>query len=158
MLENERQSTTLPTPPLKTHRPSRTRAKNESKQAGCKDLPGTGRVLVRLLGNATTKEASMTWRTILPALAALALGSGAAWAQSKDVDPNQVPDKIREKLSAEGYQDVKVAPGSYVVSAKDKDGNRVVMLIGPTSMTMMKVPDNPSTAQTPDNKDEIIQQ
>jgi hypothetical protein len=33
-----------------------------------------------------------------------------------------------------------------------------MMMIGPTSMTMMKVPDNPSTAQVPDNKDEIIQQ
>jgi hypothetical protein len=97
---------------------------------------------------------------IVPTLAAVAFVSNAAWAQSKDEDPNQVvPDKIREKLTAQGFQDVKVAAGSYVVSAKDKDGNRVMMLISPTSTTMMKVPDNPSTAQTPGSgHDEIIQQ
>ena len=101
----------------------------------------------------------MIWRTILPALAAVAFASSGAWAQSKDEDPGQsVPQKIREKLTAQGFQDVKIAPGSYVVSAKDKDGNRVMMMIGPTSMTMMKVPDNPSTAQVPHNNDEIIQQ
>jgi hypothetical protein len=101
----------------------------------------------------------MVRRIILPALAIVAFASGAAWAQPKEEDPNQsLPNKIREKLTAEGYQDVKVAPGSFVVSAKDKDGNRVMMLIGPTSMTMMKVPDNPSTAQSPSDKDEIIQQ
>jgi len=101
----------------------------------------------------------MVRRMLLPAVAIVAFASGAAWAQSKGEDPNQsLPDKIREKLTADGYQDVKVSPGSYVVTAKDKDGNRVMMLIGPTSMTMMKVPDNPSTAQSPSNKDEIIQQ
>jgi hypothetical protein len=100
----------------------------------------------------------MIRHVFLPALAAATLAS-AALAQSKEADPNQaLPDKIREKLTAEGYQDVKVTPGSFVVSAKDKDGHRVMMLIGPTSMTMMKVPDSPSIAQTPDNKDEVIQQ
>jgi hypothetical protein len=101
----------------------------------------------------------MVWRVILPAVVAVTFACGAAWAQPKHDDPTQtLPDKIRDKLAAEGYQDVKVTPGSFIVSAKDKDGHRVMMLIGPTSMTMMKVPDNPSIAQTPDNKDEIIQQ
>jgi hypothetical protein len=101
----------------------------------------------------------MVGRAILPVLALIAFAVGAAWAQPKEEGSNQsLPDKIREKLTAEGYQDVKVSPSSYVVSAKDKDGNRVMMLIGPTSMTMMKVPDNPSTAQSPSDKDEIIQQ
>lgn len=105
----------------------------------------------------------MAWRTILAAAAALAFASsatGVTWAQSKEEDPSQsVPQKIRDRLAADGYQDIKVAPGSYVVSARDKNGQRVMMLIGPTSTTMMKVPDNPSTAQVPDsNKDEIIQQ
>jgi uncharacterized membrane protein len=121
---------------------------------------GTAAPVDRLLGNTATKEASMTWRTILAAVAAVAFASNATWAQSKDEDPSQsAPQKIRDRLAADGYQDIKVAPGSYVVSAKDKDGHRVMMMIGPTSTTVMKVPDNPSTAQTPDsNKDEIIQQ
>jgi len=104
----------------------------------------------------------MTWRMILPGLAAVVFASSAAWAQSNDPQPDpsaNVPQQIREKLQAQGYQDVEIAPGSYVVSAKDRDGHRVMMMIGPTSTTMMKVPDNPSTAQMPDsNKDEIIQQ
>lgn len=100
----------------------------------------------------------MIRRMILPALAAVVFASSAAWAQDQDAKQN-VPQQIREKLQAQGYQDVKIAPGSYIVSAKDKNGHRVMMMIGPTSMTMMKVPDNPSTAQMPDsNKDEIIQQ
>jgi hypothetical protein len=119
----------------------------------------------------------MLRRVMIPACAGLALLSGAAWAQSptqnndsqangpgaaaKDDEAIQHgPQKLREKLAADGYTDVKIAPGSYVVSAKDKDGNRVMMMIGPTSMTMMKVPDqNPSQAQVPDTgRDEIIQQ
>jgi hypothetical protein len=129
----------------------------------------------------------MLRRLIIPACASLALLSGAAWAQSptpnhdspandpaaaaKDDEAVQHgPQKLREKLTADGYTDVKIAPGSYVVSAKDKDGHRVMMMIGPTSMTMMKVPDeNPSQAEVPDTgkpdtgkpdtgKDEIIQQ
>ena len=101
----------------------------------------------------------MRCRIILPALAAVAFAASPAGAQSKDEDPSvSVPQKLREKLTADGYQDVKIVPGSYIVSAKDKDGHRVMMMIGPTSMTMMKVPDTPSTAQVPSNKDEIIQQ
>ena len=103
----------------------------------------------------------MVRRLIIPALV-LALIPGVAWAQSiakNDEAIQQMPQKLRDKLTAQGYSDVKIAPGSYIVSAKDKDGHRVMMMIGPTSMTMMKVPDqNPSQAQTPDRDDEIIQQ
>jgi hypothetical protein len=100
----------------------------------------------------------MVWRTITPALAVLALVASPAWAQSTAANNDQdLPQKIRDKLTAQGFKDVEVAAGSYVVSAKDKDGNRVMMVLGPTSMTMMKTPD-PSTAQSQDGKDEIIQQ
>lgn len=103
----------------------------------------------------------MVRRLIISALA-LAFMSSVAAAQSMTKDDEaiqQMPQQLRDKLTAQGYSDVKIAPGSYIVSAKDKDGNRVMMMIGPTSMTMMKVPDqNPSQAQTPSGKDEIIQQ
>ena len=119
----------------------------------------------------------MLGRLILPACASLALLAGAAWAQSpmpndqapgsdapnkgmSDQEIQQGPQRLREKLAQDGYTDVKIAPGSYVVSAKDKDGHKVMMLIGPTSMTMMKVPDkDPSQAQIPGtSKDDLIQQ
>ncbi len=114
----------------------------------------------------------MLGRLTVPACAALALLAGPAWAQSpspnaqtdnpemSDQEIQQGPQKLREKLAQDGYTDVKIAPGSYIVSAKDKDGNKVVMMIGPNSMTMMKVPDkDPSQAQVPGaGKGEIIQQ
>ena len=111
-------------------------------------------------------------RLIVPVYASLALVAGPAWPQSpapnaqntspgiSDQEIQHGPQKLREKLAQDGYTDVQIAAGSYIVSAKDKDGNKVVMMIGPTSMTVMKVPDNsPSQAQVPDSKnDEIIQQ
>ena len=125
----------------------------------------------------------MLRRLILPACASLALLAGTAWAQSpaptdtptdksqgngaqdnnpslSDQEIQQGPKKLRDKLAQDGYTDVKIAPGSYVVSAKDKDGNKVMMMIGPNSMTMMKVPDtDPSQAQIPGtNQGDIIQQ
>lgn len=114
----------------------------------------------------------MFGRLIVPACASLALLAGAAWAQSpapngqnnnqgmSDQEIQHGPQKLREKLAQDGYTDVKIAPGSYIVSAKDKDGQKVVMMIGPNSMTVMKVPDKaPSQAQVPGaNNDEIIQQ
>jgi hypothetical protein len=102
-------------------------------------------------------------RLTIMVLASAALMQGAAWGQDTrtDQDLNQVlPQKIREKLTEQGFKDVKVNPGSFVVSAKDQDGNRVVFMIGPTETTMMTLPDeNPSQAQVPDSgKDQIIQQ
>ena len=111
-------------------------------------------------------------RLMIPACASLALLSGAALAQAptqngaqnnkgmSDEAIQHGPQKLREKFAADGYTDVKIAPGSYVVSAKDKDGNNVVMMIGPNSMTVMKAPNkNPSQAQVPGARnDQIIQQ
>src|SRR5690348_17626252 len=105
----------------------------------------------------------MVRRLIVPACASLALLSGVPWAQAptqngaksdqsnkgmSDQEIENGPQKLREKLAADGFSDVKIAAGSYIVSAKDKDGNKVVMMIGPHCMTMMKVPDkDPSQAQ-----------
>lgn len=119
----------------------------------------------------------MLGRLILPACASLALLAGPAWAKSpapndkapgsdaqnkgmSDQEMQHGPQKLREKLAQDGYTDVQIAPGSYVVSAKDKDGHKVMMMIGPHSMTMMKVPDaDPSQAQVHGtSKDDIIQQ
>jgi hypothetical protein len=110
----------------------------------------------------------MSGRLIISACASLALLAGAAWAQSpapndkgmSDEEMQHGPQKLREKLAQDGFSDVKITPGSYIVSAKDKDGNTVMMMIGPHSMTMMKVPaKDPSQAQVPGtSKDDIIQQ
>ncbi|HSI00567.1 MAG TPA: PepSY domain-containing protein [Reyranella sp.] len=103
------------------------------------------------------------WSRLICVAAATALATGVAVAQdaSRNDDLLQaMPQKIRDKLTAQGFKDVKVTPGSYVVSARDQDGQRVVIVIGPTETTMMKLPDaNPSQAQTPNKDgDQIIQQ
>ena len=53
----------------------------------------------------------MLWRMIVPALASMAFVHGAAWARSTatdDVDQT-LPQKIRDKLTAEGFKDVNFA-------------------------------------------------
>lgn len=64
-------------------------------------------------------------------------------------DAASMPDQIRSELTADGYKEITVVPTSYAVSAVDKDGKRVLLLVGPSSMT--KLPqEEPSTAQSPD--------
>ena len=95
------------------------------------------------------------------ATAVLATGTAVAQDASRAEEVLQaMPQKIRDKLTAQGFKDVKVTPGSFVVSARDQDGQRVVILIGPTETTMMKLPDaDPSQAQTTrKDDDQIIQQ
>lgn len=43
---------------------------------------------------------------------------------------------LGQKLQSQGFTNVQVVPGSFLVSAKDKDGDPVNMVIGPHSMTM----------------------
>ncbi len=48
-----------------------------------------------------------------------------------------IPQEIKQKLASDGFTDVKVVPGSFLVSAKDKQGDPVMMVIGPHSMTIL---------------------
>lgn len=88
-----------------------------------------------------------------PALAAdntttNATTSGQAMqAQTSAQGSQNVPQELKQKLASQGFSDVKVVPGSYIVSAKDKDGNPVTMIIGPNSMTVFALssPDNMSS-------------
>jgi hypothetical protein len=62
-------------------------------------------------------------------------GQGSSSAKSEQ----SLPQEIKQKLSAQGFTNVQVVPGSYLVSAKDKDGDPVTMVIGPNSMAMFTV-------------------
>ncbi|SJZ38970.1 hypothetical protein SAMN02745126_00818 [Enhydrobacter aerosaccus] len=97
---------------------------------------------------------------------------------TNDQIAQSLPQKIHDKLVAQGFKDVVVVPNSFIVSARDKDGQPVQMLIGPDSMTVvtpspgmgapgMQRPGPgdpglqtpaPDTAERPDGKDRIIQQ
>ena len=47
-----------------------------------------------------------------------------------------MPQELQQKLTEQGFSDVKVVPDSFLVSAKDKQGYPVTMLIGPDSLTV----------------------
>src|SRR4051794_15877961 len=46
--------------------------------------------------------------------------------------------KIKQELQSAGFQDVNVVAESFVVQAKTKDGNPVVMTIGPHGMSVFE--------------------
>lgn len=55
--------------------------------------------------------------------------SGAA------AEPQRIRANLRSALEKAGYKDIRVAPTSFMVHAKDSEGNPVVMSISPDSFT-----------------------
>jgi hypothetical protein len=45
--------------------------------------------------------------------------------------------QLRDMLQKSGFTDIQVVPGSFLIHAKDKDGNPVVMNVSPDSFTEM---------------------
>jgi hypothetical protein len=62
-----------------------------------------------------------------------------------------LPQEIRAKLKDDGFSDVKVVPDSFIVSAKDKRGEPVTMMISPNSMMMVTQVTN-GTASSKNNQ------
>jgi len=59
-----------------------------------------------------------------------------------------LPQEIRHKLQNNGFTDIKVVPRTFAVSAKDRDGDPVLMMIGPHSMTMISAIENDNSSST----------
>ena len=97
---------------------------------------------------------------LLIAAVATALTLTASYAQTTKTKPSSstasstqqnsqnIPQTIRQKLTSDGFTNIKVVPGSYLVSAKDKNGDPVMMVIGPHSMTIMAELPNMSGSTT----------
>jgi hypothetical protein len=49
----------------------------------------------------------------------------------------QILQKLHDELTAKGLRDVQVIPSSFIVRGTDKDGQPVMLLIGPTSTTIL---------------------
>ncbi|MGH6768409.1 MAG: hypothetical protein ACRECO_05235 [Xanthobacteraceae bacterium] len=79
---------------------------------------------------------------------ALAQGqsSTAAPAETQAKSDLSLPQEIKQKLEKQGFSNVQIVPGSYIVSAKDKDGDPITAIIGPHSMTVF-------TMSTPGDSD-----
>ena len=92
---------------------------------------------------------------------AVGLAHGAAFAGDKDKSTmdqssttsmdqsaQNLPQEFKDKLKAEGFTDVEVVPGSYFISAKDKNGDRVHALISPNSLTVVTMDTSDSSSET----------
>ena len=69
----------------------------------------------------------------LSALAAIGIANDPSSATPKD--SMQVQQQLRKDPSKAGYSDIGIVPGSFLVQAKDKQGNQTEMMISPNSMT-----------------------
>ena len=81
-------------------------------------------------------------RAIFLATTAAVLLSSAAWAADNGASSaNQSQTRVRQQLTQmlqkSGYTDIRVAPTSFMVRAKDQDGNPVVMSISPDRFAEM---------------------
>jgi hypothetical protein len=91
-------------------------------------------------------------RIVIPAALGLAFVFPAAAAPSSSsqsgTQPNEmsghqntqqngpsISAKLRQSLTQAGFTDVRVMPESFLVRAKDKDGNPVMMVVNPDSVT-----------------------
>ncbi len=91
----------------------------------------------------------MFGRLAASTICTLALLHGAAFAQqaggsdqsssSAGQSAISLPQQIQQKIKSQGFTDVKVVPESFLVTAKDKDGDPVTMIIGPHSLVMFSV-------------------
>src|SRR4051794_24816947 len=87
--------------------------------------------------------------TFLAALLLAATASTPALAQTGSTSPtgsqspgsatqNSAVQKIQDDLKKAGFTDIKVVAESFVVQAKTKDGNPMVMTIGPHGMSVFE--------------------
>lgn len=77
----------------------------------------------------------------LPALAQSSSTSSnpntTAGTQNSSMSADQIEQKLHTNLSKAGYTDIKIVPGSFLVSAKDSDGQPTQMMISPHSVVAM---------------------
>lgn len=61
--------------------------------------------------------------------------SGSGSQQSSMQNQAPIGTKIQNNLQAAGFTNVQVMPSSFLVRAKDQDGNPVMMVVNPDSVT-----------------------
>jgi hypothetical protein len=75
--------------------------------------------------------AALTLALAAPALAQNSQGQNPMSGQN----PAALRQQVRQNLAAAGFTDIKVMPESFLVRAKDRSGNPVMMIINPDSVT-----------------------
>jgi Protein of unknown function (DUF1236) len=84
---------------------------------------------------------------IASALPQLALAQTSGQNQSSP----SIQTQVKNNLAQAGYSDIRVMPESFLVRAKDKDGNPVMMIINPDSFTTLTaIPEQRGNTNTAD--------
>ena len=60
--------------------------------------------------------------------------------------PTHMSQKLRDDLTKAGFTDIKIMPSSFLVRAKDSQGNPVMMVINPDSFTEVTQQAEPSVS------------
>ena len=63
-----------------------------------------------------------------------AMDSNSPSAQNARPSPGRLSTKLRDDLTKAGFTDIKIMASSFLVRAKDSQGNPVMMVINPDSM------------------------
>jgi hypothetical protein len=61
--------------------------------------------------------------------------SGSGSQQSSIQNPAPIGTNIQKNLQAAGFTNIQVMPSSFLVRANDQDGNPVMMVVNPDSIT-----------------------
>ena len=70
---------------------------------------------------------------------AAGMASAFLLVQAGAIAQTNTPDHVRDVLQKQGFTDVRVVPQSFIIHAKDKDGNPVVMSVTPDSIAAVTV-------------------
>ncbi len=103
--------------------------------------------------------------------AGLTLGlTGSSLAQGAQQDTSstlqnsaQIQQQVKQNLGTAGFTDINVMPESFLVRAKDRDGNPVMMIINPDSVTAVTALGdsgntmNDATDLTPQQRQKVAQ-
>ena len=76
--------------------------------------------------------------TATPALAQGGTNSASTTRSATSSGQTTATQKIQDDLKKAGFTDIKVVAESFVVQAKTKDGNPMVMTIGPHGMSVFE--------------------
>jgi hypothetical protein len=61
--------------------------------------------------------------------------AGAQAAQAQSQPTGRIAQRIRSNLEQAGFTDIRMMPSSFLVRARDRDGNPVMMVVNPDSVT-----------------------
>ncbi len=68
-------------------------------------------------------------------------------SQNQPTSGAQIASQIRSELESAGFKNIRLLPSSFIVRAEDKNGNPVMMVLNPDSMTAV-TQINPSNSGT----------